>query len=47
VVIFRLIGHPGAMNYGMSLAASVLLAAATAAVVLVVDRLRLPTAGVL
>jgi thiamine transport system permease protein len=47
VVIYDLIGHPGAMNYGMSLAASVVLAAATAAVVLAVDRLRLPTPGVL
>ena len=34
VVIFRLIGHPGAMNYGMALAASVVLAATTACVML-------------
>jgi thiamine transport system permease protein len=47
VVIFRLIGHPGAMNYGMALAASVVLAAATAAVVLAVEGLRLPTLGLL
>lgn len=45
VVIFRLLGHPGAANYGMALAASVVLAAATAVVVLAVDRLRVPSLG--
>ncbi len=45
VVIFRLIGHPGALNYGTALAASVLLAAVTAAVVLLVERLRVPSLG--
>jgi len=45
VVIFRLIGHPGEMNYGMALAASVVLAFATAAVVLAVERLRVPGVG--
>jgi len=45
VVIFRLLGHPGAGNYGMALAASVLLAAVTATVMLVVERLRVPTLG--
>ena len=45
IVIFRLIGHPGAMNYGMALAASVLLAATTALVMLTVDRLRVPSVG--
>ncbi|MQW74408.1 ABC transporter permease subunit [Nocardioides sp. dk4132] len=45
VVIFRLIGHPGAMNYGMALAASVVLAAATAVVVLAVERLRVGSVG--
>ena len=34
VVIFGLIGHPGPMNYGMALAASVVLAATTAGVML-------------
>lgn len=47
VVIFRLIGHPGAMNYGMALAASVVLAAATATVMLLVERLRVPSVGAL
>ena len=47
VVIFRLIGHPGPMNYGMALAASCVLAASTAVVVLVVERVRVPIAGVL
>lgn len=45
VVIYRLIGHPGQLNYGMALAASVVLAAATAVVILVVERLRVPTVG--
>lgn len=45
VVIFRLIGHPGAMNYGMALAASVVLAALTAGVMLLVERLRVPSVG--
>ncbi|HYF72070.1 MAG TPA: ABC transporter permease subunit, partial [Nocardioides sp.] len=47
VVIFRLIGHPGAMNYGMALAASVVLAATTAAVMLAVERLRVSSLGAL
>jgi thiamine transport system permease protein len=45
VVIYRLIGHPGPMNYGMALAASVVLAAATAVVMLLVERLRVPSVG--
>ena len=45
VVIFRLLGHPGALNYGMALAASVVLAATTALVVLAVERLRVPSLG--
>jgi thiamine transport system permease protein len=45
IVIFHLIGHPGAMNYGMALAASVVLAATTAVVMLVVERLRVPSVG--
>lgn len=45
VVIYRLIGHPGPMNYGMALAASVVLAAATALVMLLVERLRVPSVG--
>jgi len=45
VVIFRLIGHPGEMNYGMALAASVVLAVVTAVVVLAVERLRVPGVG--
>jgi thiamine transport system permease protein len=40
VVIFRLIGRPGAENYGMALAGSVVLAAITAAVVMLAERLR-------
>ena len=40
VVIFRLIGRPGAENLGMALAASVLLALMTAAVMALAERLR-------
>lgn len=45
VVIFRLISHPGSENFGMALAASVLLAAATGAVMLAVDRFRVGSMG--
>lgn len=45
VVIYRLIGSPGEANYGMALAASVVLAAATAVVVLAVERLRVRSVG--
>jgi thiamine transport system permease protein len=45
VVIYRLLGHPGELNYGMALAASVVLAATTALVVLAVERLRVPSTG--
>ncbi|WP_460828646.1 ABC transporter permease [Nocardioides hungaricus] len=45
IVIFNLIGRPGAMNYGMALAASVVLAATTALVMLLVERLRVPSVG--
>ncbi|MCA5894252.1 iron ABC transporter permease [Isoptericola sp. NEAU-Y5] len=40
VVIYRLIGRPGAENYGMALAASVVLAVLTATVMMVAERLR-------
>ncbi len=42
VVIYALIGHPGPMNYGMALAASVVLAGTTAGVMLLVERLHVP-----
>jgi thiamine transport system permease protein len=45
VVVYQLIGHPGAGNFGMAMAASVVLAAATATVMLLVDRLRLGSVG--
>lgn len=47
VVIYRLIGRPGAENFGMAMAASVVLAATTTAVVLAVQRLRGGSVGVL
>ncbi|WP_240930662.1 iron ABC transporter permease [Isoptericola sp. BMS4] len=40
VVIYRLIGRPGAENYGMALAASVVLAVLTATVMMLAERLR-------
>lgn len=40
VVIFRLIGRPGAENHGMAMAAAVVLAALTAVVIGVAERLR-------
>jgi thiamine transport system permease protein len=45
VVIFRLISHPGGLNYGMALAGSVVLGATTAAVMLAVEQFRIPTTG--
>lgn len=45
VVIFRLIGQPGELNYGTAMAASVVLAAVTAVVVLLVERVRVPGVG--
>jgi thiamine transport system permease protein len=45
VVIFHLIGRPGAENFGMALAASVVLAAVTVGVMGVVERLRVGSIG--
>jgi thiamine transport system permease protein len=45
VVIYGLIAHPGVQNFGMAMAASVLLAAATGAAMLVVDRFRVGSVG--
>lgn len=45
VVIFDLIGRPGAENFGMALAASVLLGAVTATVMVSVERLRVGSMG--
>ena len=45
VVIYRLIGRPGVENFGMAMAASVLLAATTAAVMFAVQRLRVGSMG--
>lgn len=45
VVIYRLLGHPGELNYGTAMAASVVLATVTALVVLAVERLRVPGVG--
>ena len=45
IVIYRLISHPGALNAGTAMAASVLLAASTALVMLAVERLRVGAVG--
>ncbi|MGV8884739.1 MAG: ABC transporter permease [Microbacteriaceae bacterium] len=45
VVIFRLIGQPGGENFGMALAASVVLATVTVVVIALVERLRVGTIG--
>ncbi len=47
VVIYHLIGHPGAENFGMAMAASVLLAATTTVVMFAVQRLRVGSVGAL
>ena len=45
VVIFRLIGRPGAENLGMALAACVILAVLTAVVMSLAERLRIDRTG--
>jgi thiamine transport system permease protein len=45
VVIYQLISHPGETNFAMAMAASVVLAGATAVVMLLVDRLRVGSVG--
>lgn len=45
VVIYRLMSHPGELNAGMAMAASVLLAGTIAVVMLLVERLRIPSVG--
>lgn len=47
VVILRLLSRPGSDNYGMALAAACVLACTTAAVMLLVERLRVPSIGAL
>jgi thiamine transport system permease protein len=45
VVIYRLLGLPGGDNFGMAIAASVVLAAVTVAVIALVERTRVGTVG--
>ncbi|MGH3411590.1 MAG: ABC transporter permease [Marmoricola sp.] len=45
VVIYQLLGQPGPGDFGMAMAASVVLAAATAAVMFLVERLRVGSMG--
>ncbi|HEX7739967.1 MAG TPA: iron ABC transporter permease [Marmoricola sp.] len=47
VVIYRLLGHPGVNNFGMAMAASTVLAAATAGTIVLVERLRVGSLGAL
>lgn len=46
LVIFRLLGRPGADNFGLAMAASLLLALTVAGAVLLAERLRVPALGV-
>jgi thiamine transport system permease protein len=45
VVIFRLLGQPGALNFGAAMAASTILMALTAVAILVLDRFRIADVG--
>lgn len=45
VLIFKLLGTPGAHHYGTAVAASVVLAAVTATALVLVERLRVPGVG--
>ena len=45
VVIFRLLGQPGALNFGAAMAASVILMAVTAAAILAIERFRFADIG--
>jgi thiamine transport system permease protein len=45
VVIYRLLEHPGTLNYGMALAGACVLAVATTVVMLLIERLRVPSLG--
>ena len=45
VVIFRLLGQPGALNFGAAMAASVILMAVTAVAILAIERFRFADIG--
>ena len=45
VVIYQLVGRPGAENFGMALAASVVLSVLTGVVMAAVERLRVDSVG--
>jgi thiamine transport system permease protein len=45
VVIFRLLGQPGPLNFGAAMAASVILMAVTAAAILAIERFRFADVG--
>ncbi len=45
VVIFRLLGQPGALNFGAAMAASVILMAVTAVAILAIERFRVAGIG--
>ena len=45
VAIFRLLGQPGALTFGMAMAMSVILMLVTGAVMLLVERLRVGGLG--
>jgi thiamine transport system permease protein len=45
IVIFRLLGQPGALNFGAAMAASTILMALTATAVVAIERFRVGTVG--
>jgi thiamine transport system permease protein len=45
IVIFRLLGQPGAANFGAAMAASTILMALTAGAMLAIERVRVPNLG--
>jgi thiamine transport system permease protein len=45
VVIFRLLGQPGALNFGAAMAASTILMALTAVAIIAIERFRVGSVG--
>jgi thiamine transport system permease protein len=45
VLIYRLLGQPGSLNFGAAMAASVILMALTALAILAIERLRIGSVG--
>jgi thiamine transport system permease protein len=45
VVVYRLLGQPGPLNFGAAMAASVILMALTTVAILVIERVRVGSVG--